>query len=132
MGVLEGLEKVECVWMSHSNTVYELPFGFEVLADTNNASIATFRSGQRLFGLQWHAEVFHTEKGDQMLRNFIFLVCGCKTNWNMGSFIDQAIAGLKRMINNKRCIVVLSGGVDSTTVVALAAKAVRERLIAVL
>lgn len=132
VGVLEGLDVRERVWMSHGDTVYELPSRFEVLAHTENSSTAAFRDREKaIYGLQWHPEVSHTEKGDLMLRNFIFLVCGCDANWSIGGFVDKAVNEVKMLVGDGKCIVGLSGGVDSSTATVLAAKAVGKRLTAV-
>lgn len=132
VGVLEGLERRERVWMSHGDTVYELPSRFEVLAHTDSSPIAAFCDRERsAYGLQWHPEVSHTEKGDLMLRNFIFLVCGCDANWDMGDFVGRAVNEVKMLVGDGKCIVALSGGVDSSTATVLACKAVGKRLTAV-
>lgn len=133
IGILEGMEREERVWMSHGDSVYELPLGFETLAHTANSPIAAFYDRQRsIYGLQWHPEVSHTIKGDLMMRNFLFSVCKCKPNWNMGNFIERAIHEVASIVGEAKCIVALSGGVDSSTVAVLAAKAVGKRLTSVL
>jgi GMP synthase (glutamine-hydrolysing) len=132
VGVLKGLKGKEWVWMSHGDTVYELPSEFEVLAHTENSPIAAFYDGKRsIYSLQWHPEVSHTKKGSLMLRNFIFSVCRCKANWVMGNFIERTVSELRRGVGNEKCIVALSGGVDSSTTAVLAARAVGKRLTAV-
>ena len=131
-GMLNGLEKRERVWMSHSDTVYALPPEFEVLAHTDNSPIAAFSNREgSIYGLQWHPEVFHTEKGELMLKNFLNLTCGCKANWSMEGFVDKAVNEVKETVGDGRCVVALSGGVDSSTASVLVAKAIGERLTAV-
>lgn len=132
VGVLEGLSKKEKVWMSHGDTVYELPKEFETLAHTENCPIAAFRHKEKpLYGLQWHPEVIHTGNGMLMLKNFIFNICKCKPNWLIENFVDKAIQEIKQIINGKKAIIALSGGIDSSTTAVLASKAIGKNLTAV-
>jgi len=132
VGVLMGLGEKERVWMSHGDTVFKLPKGYEVLAHSDNTPVAAFRHKKRpIYGLQWHPEVLHTEHGTQMLHNFLFDVCRCKPNWLMEDFIKTAVDETKRIIGQGKAIVALSGGIDSSTVTALAAKALGKNLTAV-
>lgn len=132
-GVLKGLDKREKVWMSHGDTVLALPDQYEVLAHTENSPVAAFRHKKKpIYGLQWHPEVIHTEKGMQMLRNFIFQVSGCEANWKMKDFIETAVQEIKRTIGESQAIIALSGGIDSSAATALAAKALGRNLTAVL
>ncbi len=131
-GVLKGLGKKERIWMSHGDTVFALPKNYQVLAHSDNTPIAAFRNKEKkIYGLQWHPEVVHTEHGNQMLRNFLFEVCKCKPNWLVEDFIKTAVEEIKRTINEGKAIVALSGGIDSSTVTALAAKALGHNLTAV-
>jgi len=131
-GVLKGLSDKEKVWMSHGDTVYELPEEFEVLAFTESCPVAAYRHKSKpIYGLQWHPEVVHTEKGMQMLRNFIFEVCGCKPNWKPESLIDQAVREIKETVGEGTAIIGLSGGIDSSVATVLAARALGDRLQAV-
>ena len=132
IGVLKGLEHRELVWMSHGDAVYKLPPGFIVLAHTDNNPIAAFGDIEKsIYGLQWHPEVYHTAKGDLMLKNFIFQVCKCNANWSMGNFIEDAIVEVKNLVGDGRCIMALSGGIDSSTAAILSSKAVGDKLTAV-
>jgi GMP synthase (glutamine-hydrolysing) len=132
VGVLKGLAKKEKVWMSHGDTVYALPPDYEVLAHSENTPVAAFRHKKKpIYGLQWHPEVVHTENGAKMLRNFIFEVCGCEPNWRMEDFISRAVEEIKQIVDQEKAIVALSGGIDSSTVTALAAKALGKNLTAV-
>jgi len=132
VGVLKGLSQRERVWMSHGDTVYELPNGYEVLAHTEKCPVAAFKhEAKPLYGLQWHPEVMHTEKGQQMLRNFTFEVCKCEPNWRMEDFVTSAVQEIKQTVGSGKAIIALSGGVDSSAVTALAAKAIDENLTAV-
>jgi GMP synthase (glutamine-hydrolysing) len=131
-GLLNGFKGKQKVWMSHGDIVYRLPEKFEVLAHTKNCPIAAFKHREKsIYGLQWHPEVIHTENGMQMLKNFIFEVCGCEPNWRMEDFAERAIEEVRRSIKNGKCVIGLSGGVDSSTATILASKAVGKNLTAV-
>jgi len=132
VGVLRGLSPKEWVWMSHGDAVYAVPRDYEVLAHSDNSPVAAFgHRGKAIYGLQWHPEVVHTEKGMQMLRNFIFEVCKCEQNWRMEDVIEAAVSEMKQTVGKEKAIVALSGGIDSSTVTALAAKALGKNLTAV-
>jgi len=131
-GVLKGFGEKKRVWMSHGDTVFSMPNDYQVLAHSENTPVAAFKSKKKpIYGLQWHPEVAHTERGTQMLRNFLFEVCKCEPNWLMEDFIKTAVDEMKRTIDQSRAIVALSGGIDSSTVTALAAKALGKNLTAV-
>ncbi len=131
-GVLYNLGRKEKVWMSHGDTVYSLPKGFEILAHTENSPVAAFTHKQKaIYGLQWHPEVIHTENGMKMLGNFIFEVCECEANWNIEDFIEKAVEEVMSKVKDGRAIVALSGGIDSATATALAARAIGNKLTAV-
>ena len=132
VGVLKGLGTEEKVWMSHGDIVSAMPPEFEVLAHTENCPVAAFRHKEKpIYGLQWHPEVIHTEKGMQMLRNFIFEVCKCKANWQMEDLIEKMVKEIETDVGEAKAIIGLSGGIDSSVATALAAKALGERLTAV-
>jgi GMP synthase (glutamine-hydrolysing) len=132
VGVLHGLGRREKVWMSHADTVYRLPEGWEVLACTEHAPVAAFRHvGKKLHGLQWHPEVVHTENGQRMLTNFVLRVCGCRRGWTMKKFVGDTVSRIREQAGGDKCIMGLSGGVDSSTAAILASKAIGRRLIAV-
>ncbi|MFQ5758795.1 MAG: glutamine-hydrolyzing GMP synthase [Candidatus Bathyarchaeia archaeon] len=131
-GLLKDLKGNQKVWMSHGDTVYELPKKFEILAHTKNCPIAAFKHREKpIYGLQWHPEVIHTEKGAQMLKNFIFEVCRCESNWTMEDFAKKAIDEVRQIVGNGKCVIGLSGGVDSSTATILASKAIGKNLTAV-
>jgi len=131
-GVLEGLDPVEEVWMSHGDTVYGLPKDFEILAHSENCPIAAFRHKEKpIYGLQWHPEVIHTKHGGITLRNFLFNVCGCVADWNPASLTDEAINEIRRSVGEKKAMIALSGGIDSSTVTVLASRAIGKHLTAV-
>ena len=132
VGVLEGLSGKEKVWMSHGDTVFSVPSEFEELAHTESCPVAAFRHKSKpIYGLQWHPEVIHTQKGALMLRNFIFKVCKCQPNWQMEDLIGKMVAEIKSEIGDNRAIIGLSGGIDSSVATALAAQALGDKLTAV-
>jgi len=132
VGVLKGLNKREKVWMSHGDTVFAVPDEYEVLAHTENCPVAAFRHKIKpIYGLQWHPEVAHTEKGMQMLRNFLFEVCGCEANWRMEDVIERMVEEVKVEVGKGKAIIALSGGIDSSVAAVIAAKALGDRLTAV-
>ena len=117
------------VWMSHGDRMESLPAGWTVLAKSANAPIQAFRDPtKRLFGVQFHPEVVHTERGSEMLSNFVLGVCGAKPDWTPGSFIEQAVARIREQAPQGRVICGLSGGVDSTVAAALLHRAIGPRL----
>ncbi len=132
IGVLRGLDRKEKVWMSHGDTVFSLPAEYEVLAHTENCPVAAFRHKKKpIYGLQWHPEVVHTEKGMQILHNFIFEVSNCEANWKVEDFIEAAVREIEQTTGESRAIIGLSGGIDSSATTALAAKAMGRNLTAV-
>ncbi|MGC8699984.1 MAG: glutamine-hydrolyzing GMP synthase [Candidatus Micrarchaeia archaeon] len=129
--ILEGLNKKTRVWMSHGDAVFSLPLDYEPLAHTPNTPVAAFRSKSRpIYGVQWHPEVFQTEKGQQVFRNFV-KICKCKKDWKMRNFAKKAIAEVKRKAGGRRCIVALSGGVDSSVAAAIVGRAIGKNLTAI-
>lgn len=132
VGVLEGLSESEQVWMSHGDTVFAPPPEFEALAHTENCPVAAFRHKTKpIYGLQWHPEVIHTEKGMRMLQNFIFQVCKCQANWQMEDLIGKMVKELQTETGSSRAIIGLSGGIDSSVATVIAAKALGDKLTAV-
>ncbi len=132
IGVLKSLDQKETVWMSHGDTVFALPPDFEVLAHTESCPVAAFKHREKpIFGLQWHPEVIHTIKGSLMLHNFIFEVCKCQANWQMGGAIDRMVREIKEEVGDGKAIIGLSGGIDSSVATAVTAKALNGRLVAI-
>ena len=100
-------------WMSHRDYISTVPDGFTVTATTAVCPVAAMSCPERkLYGVQFHPEVFHSEDGTQMLRNFVVDVCGCSQSWSAASFVDTTVAELKEQLGNDRVILGLSGGVD--------------------
>jgi len=116
-------------WMSHGDSAKTLPAGFEITAQTDNTPIAAIADyNKKLFGLQFHPEVEHSINGAAMIRHFLFDVCGCDQNWTMKSFSEGAIAQIKDAVGDKKVIMGLSGGVDSSVAATLIHKAVGKNL----
>jgi len=121
-------DKTPC-WMSHGDSVVRLPDGFTVIASTENTRIAAVANQEKKFyGLQFHPEVVHTPEGKKMLGNFLFHICGCKKSWTMKSFVRKSIEEIKAEVGDKRVILGLSGGVDSSVATALLYKAIGKQL----
>ncbi len=117
------------VWMSHTDRVTKAPAGFTVTAVTDACPIAAMEDPQkRLYAVQFHPEVTHSEFGDRMLENFLYRVCGCTGDWQMDSFIEDTVALLREKIGDKPVILGLSGGVDSSVAAGLLSRAVGKQL----
>ncbi len=116
-------------WMSHGDSIEKLPRGFQITGSTDNTKIASTEDVKnRLYGLQFHPEVHHTVNGKRMLKNFLVDVCECKSTWSMKSFAVESIAQIKDTVKEKRVILGLSGGVDSSVSAMLIHKAIGKRL----
>ncbi len=132
IGILEGMESCEQVWMSHGDTVFEAPEGWTAIAHTDRAPVAAMvQEDKQIWGLQWHPEVNHTEHGMEMLRNFVLKVCRAEANWRPLDAIEEAVEKIRKTVGDGKAIIALSGGVDSSVAAALAARALGERLMAV-
>lgn len=117
------------VWMSHGDTITRLPEGAKVLGSTQSVENAAYRfAGEETYAVQFHPEVYHTQHGSAILRNFAIRICGCKGDWTPDSFIETAIARLREQIGSDHVILGLSGGVDSTVAAVLLNKAVGQQL----
>ncbi len=121
-------DKFHC-WMSHGDSAKQLPQGFVVTASTDNTAIAAIADhDKKLYGLQLHPEVEHSVNGSLMIRHFLFEACKCEQNWTMKSFCDGAVSQIKDTVGNKKVIMGLSGGVDSSVAATLIHKAVGKNL----
>jgi GMP synthase (glutamine-hydrolysing) len=129
--LFKHIESNSQVWMSHSDSIVELPTGFELLAKTNDIPVAAFKKSNAvnpLYGLQFHPEVHHSSDGKKMITNFLVEVCKCECNWTPASFINETVTALKEQIGNAKVIMGLSGGVDSTVAATLIHKAIGNNL----
>jgi GMP synthase (glutamine-hydrolysing) len=120
------------VWMSHGDSILELPAGFEILATTESIPIAAFRktseADKPLLALQFHPEVYHSTEGKKILLNFIVNICGCSQNWTPAAFVHEMTEKIKEQVGDAHVIMALSGGVDSTVAATLISHAIGDRL----
>ncbi len=117
------------VWMSHGDKVVKTPEGIECLARTANTEYAAIRIGERrIYGIQFHPEVVHTDEGSKIISNFCHGICGCKGSWTMSSFIEQSVQEIRAKVGDNQVILGLSGGVDSSVAAALIHKAIGKQL----
>lgn len=145
--LLQGVSQQSQVWMSHADTILELPDGFELLATTESIPVAAFRktsgaTGETtgilpaegaltelpLYGVQFHPEVYHSAEGKKILHNFLVNICGCSQDWTPAHFITDTVDALKKQIGDRKVIMALSGGVDSTVAATLIHQAIGDRL----
>ncbi|MFX1316590.1 MAG: glutamine-hydrolyzing GMP synthase [Promethearchaeota archaeon] len=129
-GLLESLKKKEIVWMSHGDQVKEMPNGFEILANTETCPIAAYQNEElKIYGVQFHPEVVHTLKGNIILENFISKIANVKKQWKLEDWVEETVKKIKQEVGpNKKVILGLSGGVDSSVTAILIHKAIGDRL----
>jgi len=123
--LFRGLPKSLEVWMSHGDEAVELPAGFQLIAQSPNAVAAIENEEKKMWAVQFHPEVHHTRLGKEILRNFVFNICGAKPTWTAQHFIDATIASVRQTVGNGRAICALSGGVDSAVAATLVDRALR-------
>ncbi|MBI5857537.1 MAG: glutamine-hydrolyzing GMP synthase [Sphingobacteriales bacterium] len=148
--LFKNVEERSQVWMSHADTILKMPEGFELLATTESIPVAAFRKsevgGQKsengraasdirlqtsdfpLYGVQFHPEVYHSKEGKKIIRNFLVDICGCSQDWTPAHFITDTVEALKKQISNRKVVMALSGGVDSTVAATLIHKAIGDHL----
>lgn len=127
--LFRGTKEHSQVWMSHGDTITAIPDNFKVIASTKEVAIAAYQiENEKSWGVQFHPEVFHSEDGTRILKNFVVDACGCKQDWSPASFIESTVAELKEQLGNDRVILGLSGGVDSSVAAVLLNKAIGNNL----
>lgn len=129
--LLKDVKNDSDVWMSHSDTIKKLPDTFSISASTHNIPVAAFDSkgtNNAIFGLQFHPEVYHSAEGKKIIKNFLVNICKCSQDWTPAHFINDTIGSIKEKIGNKKVIMALSGGVDSTVAATLIHRAIGKNL----
>ncbi len=131
--LLNGVSAESQVWMSHADTILAMPENFELLATTESIPVAAFKKNKTenefpLYGVQFHPEVYHSKEGKKVINNFLVNICGCLQDWTPAHFITDTIANLKKQIGDRKVIMALSGGVDSTVAATLIHKAIGKNL----
>ena len=127
--LFKGVKENTQVWMSHGDTITAIPDNFKTIASTDKVKIAAYQvEGEKMWGVQLHPEVFHSEDGTQMLKNFVVEVCGCKQDWSAASFIETTVAQLKEQLGDDKVVLGLSGGVDSSVAAVLLNRAIGKNL----
>ena len=127
--LLEGVPAESVVWMSHTDRIEQVPAGFRVTAHSDVCPVAAMENGEKkLYAVQFHPEVTHSEYGKQILRNFLYNICRCSGTWRMDSFIEDTVAALRTQIGDQKVILGLSGGVDSSVAAGLISRAVGDQL----
>ncbi len=130
--LLQEVPETSQVWMSHGDSILALPDNANVLATTSSIPVAAFQLNEsgihEILGLQFHPEVYHSEFGKKIIRNFLYSICGCKGEWTSAHFITDTVASLKEQIGDKKVVMALSGGVDSTVAATLIHKAIGKNL----
>jgi GMP synthase (glutamine-hydrolysing) len=127
--LLTNVEDGATMWMSHGDSCTQLPDGFSVLAHTNNTPCAAISNPEKkLFGVQFHPEVVHSEGGIALIRNFVYHVCECEPTWTTEAFVEESIRDIRAKVGEKRVLLALSGGVDSSTLAFLLHRAIGDQL----
>lgn len=127
--LFKGLSEESVCWMSHTLRVTEVPQGYSISATTDSCPVAAMENTMKgIYGVQFHPEVEHTLLGKEIIKNFLLEICGLKGDWNMGSFTDDKVREIKKLVGNKKVICAMSGGVDSSVAAVLVNKAVGKQL----
>ncbi|MDE6295214.1 MAG: glutamine-hydrolyzing GMP synthase, partial [Muribaculaceae bacterium] len=127
--LLRALPSPTQVWMSHGDTITDVPANYEIIASTDSVRVAAYHiAGEMTWGIQFHPEVYHSTDGPQLLRNFVMDICGCHGEWSPASFIETTVAELKSKLGDDKVILGLSGGVDSSVAAVLLHKAIGDNL----
>ena len=127
--LMQGLSLGSQVWMSHGDTITAIPDRYRIIASTDDVSVAAYRiEGEQTWGIQFHPEVYHSQEGAKILKNFVVGICGCSCTWTSESFVESTVAELREKLGDDRVVLGLSGGVDSSVAAMLLHKAIGERL----
>jgi len=127
--LLTSVSQNSQVWMSHADTILTVPNTYKTIASTHDVKVAAFKiDNETTYGIQFHPEVYHSLEGTQLLKNFVYTICGCSGNWTPASFVDNTIADLKKQLGNDKVILGLSGGVDSSVAAMLLHNAIGSNL----
>ncbi len=130
--ILSGINDASVVWMSHGDYLTEIPPGFKVIGESDHSPICAISNNvKRIYGLQFHPEVVHTEEGKKIIDNFLFEICNCRANWTAENFIGEKIDSIKNEVGDAKAICALSGGVDSTVAAVLVKKSIDKNLICI-
>ena len=125
----EGIPEKSVCWMSHTDHVTRVPDRFEVLASTSSCPVTVYGSrAKKIYGVQFHPEVVHSQYGNKLLENFLYLICGAKGDWTMGGFVEEQVASLRQKLGGGRVLCAMSGGVDSAVAATLVHRAVGNAL----
>lgn len=127
--LMAGIKPGSQVWMSHGDTITSIPAAFRAIASTDKVAVAAYRvEGEQTWGVQFHPEVYHSEIGTDLLRNFVVGICGGKQDWSAASFIDTTVAQLREQLGDDKVVLGLSGGVDSSVAAVLLNRAIGKNL----
>lgn len=127
--LLTNVEQGATMWMSHGDSCTQLPTGFEILAHTENTPSATIADHEKkLYGVQFHPEVVHSIGGQALIRNFVYHICRCHPTWTTEAFVEESIREIRKQVGDKRVLLALSGGVDSSTLAFLLHRAIGDKL----
>ncbi len=127
--LFKGVSAPSQVWMSHGDTVVDLPANFNLIASTSDVEVAAYQiDGEKTYGIQFHPEVYHSTDGKTLLENFVVGICSCEQNWTPDSFVDESVNALKKELGDDKVILGLSGGVDSSVAAFLLHKAIGKNL----
>ncbi len=127
--IFENVKKESVVWMSHGDYLESSPEGFDVIAVSDHSPVCAMSDEKKkIYGLQFHPEVMHTEEGKKIIHNFLFNICGCKGEWTTGNFISEKVNEIRKITGESKVICALSGGVDSTVAAVLVDRAIGEEL----